>query len=82
MNLCKGNIFFKQISQQVQVGHVDSWWREGSGIGKGPRDGNQTRVAASTVALYVGALTTRRGDFLVSCVSYIATLLTMDTEFC
>ncbi len=31
----------------------------GGGIGKGPRDGNRTRVAVSAVALYVSALTTR-----------------------
>ncbi len=34
-------------------------WREGGGIGKGPRDGNRTRVAVSTDVLNVGALTTR-----------------------
>ncbi len=33
--------------------------REGGVIGKGPRDGNRTRVTASTVALYVSILTTR-----------------------
>ncbi len=33
--------------------------REGSGIGKGPRDVNRTRVAVSAVALCVNALTTR-----------------------
>ncbi len=33
--------------------------RERSGIGKGPRGGIRTRVAVSTVALYVDALTTR-----------------------
>ncbi len=40
-------------SRQEHIG-----WREGGGI-KAPPDGNQTRVAASTVALYVGTLTTR-----------------------
>ncbi len=33
-------------------------WRERSGISKGPRGGNLTRVAVSTVALYVNTLTT------------------------
>ncbi len=35
------------------------WDERGSGIGKGPRDGNRTWVAVSAVALYVKALTTR-----------------------
>lgn len=33
--------------------------RDGSRIGKGPRDGNQTWVAVTTTALYVGTLTMR-----------------------
>ncbi len=33
--------------------------RDGSGISKGPRDRNQTQVAASTITLYIGTLTTR-----------------------
>ncbi len=41
-------------SRQESIG-----WREGGGIGKGPRDGNQTRIAVSTDVLYVDALTTR-----------------------
>lgn len=33
-----------------------TWRREGSGIGKGPRDRNRTLVTVSTVTLYVNAL--------------------------
>lgn len=35
------------------------WEERGNGTDKGPRDGIRTRVAVSTVALYVDALTTK-----------------------
>ncbi len=45
------------------------WEQRGSGTGKGPRDGNRTRVAVSTVALYADALT------VISRLDYCNTLL-------
>ncbi len=50
-------VFIRLDSSREQAGK--HWVERGGGIGKGPRDGNRTRVAVSTVALYDGALTTR-----------------------
>ncbi len=47
------------LDRTVENSQESIRWREGGVIGKGPRDGNRSRVATSTVALYVGTLTTR-----------------------
>ncbi len=41
------------MDRSVESGQESTGWREASGIGKGPRDGNRTRDTASTVALAI-----------------------------
>ncbi len=60
----------KVESRQESIG-----WREGGGIGRGPRDRNRTRVAVGTAVLYFGALSLgyrRRlmGIYLILPLSY------------
>lgn len=49
--------FLPLFNRTVENRQESIGWRQG--IGKEPQDGNQTRVATSTVALYVDTLTTR-----------------------
>ncbi len=51
--------FIPLMGRTVERWKESTGQREGSGTSKGPRDGNQTRVAASTTASYVDTPTTR-----------------------
>lgn len=51
--------FIPFIDRTVERQQKSTGWREGSGICKGPRDRNRTRVTMSAVVLYVDTLTTR-----------------------